>query len=142
MKASARNKLQGTITHIAHGPVTTEVTLELPAGDQLVATVTSESATHLALAVGKKAVGLVKAPSVLLITNADGYQFSARNQFSGVVTHITTGAVNSEVVLRLAGGTSISAIVTNDAVDELQLSEGTPAVALIKASQVVIGVAQ
>ena len=68
MKVSARNKLEGTISAVNAGPVSTEIVLDLAGGDKLVAVVTSESAKRLGLAAGKKAVGLVKAPSVTLVT--------------------------------------------------------------------------
>lgn len=141
MKISARNRLEGTISAVHAGPVSTEVVLGLAGGDMLVAVVTSESAKSLGLTVGKRAIGFVKAPSVTLVTDAAGYRFSARNQFAGEVTQVEKGAVNSEVAIRLPGGTVISAIVTNDAVAELQLASGKPVTALIKAGQVIVGVA-
>jgi molybdate transport system regulatory protein len=140
MKVSARNKLEGTVSAVHPGPVSTEVVLDL-GGEKLVAVVTSESAKKLALTVGKRAVGLVKAPSVMLVTDAANYRFSARNQFTGQVSRVEKGAVNSEVAIRLQGGAEIWAVVTNEAVSELQLASGKPATALIKASQVVVGVA-
>jgi molybdate transport system regulatory protein len=140
MKISARNKLEGTISAITSGPVSTEVVLDLAGGDKLVAVITSSSEKKLGLAKGKKAVGLVKAPLVTLLTDAGNYRFSARNQFTGQVTQVTKGAVNSEVSLRLPGGSVISAIVTNEAVSELQLAAGKQATALIKASHVILGV--
>jgi len=76
MKISARNKLEGTICAVHSGPVSTEVVLDLAGGDKLVAVVTSESATKLGLAKGKKAVGLIKAPLVTLLTDAGGYKFA------------------------------------------------------------------
>lgn len=141
MNASARNKLAGTISAVNPGPVNTEVVLDLGHGHQLVATVTTASAKTLGLAPGKQAVGLVKAPSVTLVTDAAGYKFSARNVFAGEVADVTKGAVNSEVVIRLPGGGTIAAVVTNESVTELKLAKGTPATALIKATQVTIAVA-
>jgi len=140
MKISARNKLEGTISAINAGPVNTEVVLDLAGGEKLVAVVTSESARRLGLAAGKRAVGLVKAPSVTVLTDAGNYRFSARNQFAGQVTQLIKGAVNSEVTIRLPSGNVISAVVTNEAVSELQLASGKAATALIKASQVMLGV--
>jgi molybdate transport system regulatory protein len=86
-------------------------------------------------------VGLVKAPSVTVLTDAAKYRFSARNQFSGEVTQLVKGGVNSEVTIRLPSGSVVSAVVTNEAAAELQLASGKPATALIKASQVILGVA-
>ena len=116
MKISARNKLEGTISAVNAGPVSTEVILDLAGGDKLVAVITSESAKKLGLAKGKKAVGLVKAPLVTILTDAGNYKFSARNQLAGQVASVTKGAVNSEVTIRLQGGSVISAMVTNESV--------------------------
>jgi molybdate transport system regulatory protein len=140
MKISARNRFEGTISAVKTGPVSTEVVLDLAGGDKLVAVITSESAKRLGLTAGKRAVGLVKAPSVTVLTDAANYRFSARNQFAGQVTQLLKGAVNSEVAIRLPGGSVVSAVVTNEAVSELQLASGKPATALIKASQVILGV--
>src|SRR5262245_6986424 len=140
MKISARNKFEGTISAVNAGPISTEVVLDVAGGDKLVAVVTSESAKRLGLAAGKRAAGFVKAPSVTLVTDSGNYRFSARNQFDGQVAELVKGAVNSEVTIRLAGGTVISAVVTNEAVSDLQLASGKPAKVLIKASQVILGV--
>ena len=50
------------------------------------------------------------------------------------------GAVNSEVVIALAGGGSVAATITNESVDVLGLEEGAAATALFKASSVILGV--
>jgi len=141
MKISARNKFEGTISAVNAGPISTEVVLDVQGGEKLVAVVTSESAKRLGLAAGKRAAAFVKAPSVTLVTDAGSYRFSARNQFTGQVAELAKGGVNSEVTIRLSSGNVISAVVTNEAVAELQLAAGKPATALIKASQVILGVA-
>ena len=64
----------------------------------------------------------------------------ARNQLAGVVDGVQKGAVNSDVAIRLAGGTLVHAVITNEAALELGLKPGAPACALIKASHVVLGV--
>jgi len=53
---------------------------------------------------------------------------------------IIRGAVNSEVVLELPGGARIVSIITNNSVENLGLSEGKDAYAIIKASSVMVGV--
>lgn len=63
---------------------------------------------------------------------------SARNQFSGTVSSVTTGAVNDEIELTLAGGARIVAVVTRGSSDSLELKTGATAFALIKASSVII----
>ena len=66
-------------------------------------------------------------------------KISARNQIKGVVLDIQAGAINSLVILKV-GDASIKASVTNDAVEELGLKIGEEAYAIIKASNVMIGV--
>jgi molybdate transport system regulatory protein len=64
---------------------------------------------------------------------------SARNVFTGKVESIKKGAVNTEVSLTIKGGAAVTAIVTNGAVDSLDLKEGGDAYAIIKASSIIIG---
>jgi molybdate transport system regulatory protein len=66
-------------------------------------------------------------------------ELSARNQLSGVVTAITLGGVMAEVTIRLDGGQEIVSAVTRRSVETLGLKEGDPAVAVIKATEVLIG---
>ena len=67
-------------------------------------------------------------------------KISARNQLKGKVVKIQKGAVNSVVVLDIGGGNRITSTITNAAVEELGLQEGLDAYALVKASNVMIGV--
>lgn len=67
-------------------------------------------------------------------------KLSARNQLKGTIKRITPGAVNSEVVIELPGGVEIVSIITVAAVESLGLREGQEAYAVIKASNVMIGV--
>jgi len=69
MKISARNVLQGTVVAIVRGPVSTEVTLEIAPGVQVVSTITTTSADALQLKQGGKAYAVVKASSVMLATD-------------------------------------------------------------------------
>ncbi len=66
---------------------------------------------------------------------------SARNQWSGTVTRIRRGAVNDEVEIRLAGGDRISSVITHVSVENLGLEAGQDAIALVKASSVMVGAA-
>jgi molybdate transport system regulatory protein len=58
----------------------------------------------------------------------------------GKVKAIRRGTVNADVVLDLGDGVEICANITNDAIDELGLKRGRDAVALIKASFVVLAI--
>ncbi|WP_417761972.1 TOBE domain-containing protein [Shewanella sp.] len=65
---------------------------------------------------------------------------SARNCLSGTVKAIEVGAVNNEVVIELAPGVELTAVVTKASSEKLGLKVGADAYALIKASNVMIGV--
>ncbi len=66
MKLSARNVLKGTVKNIVDGAVNTEVVVELPGGQEIVAVVTKTSAHNLGLAKGKAVCAVIKASSVIL----------------------------------------------------------------------------
>jgi len=66
-------------------------------------------------------------------------KISARNVFSGTIEKITKGAVNAEVILLINGGTRITSIITNGAVDNLGLKENMNAYAIIKSSSIIVG---
>ena len=140
MKISARNVFEGRITALVDGTVNAEVEITTPGGDRIVAVVTEDSVQSLGLIVGKPAMAFIKAPWVIVVTDDSGVKLSARNQLAGTVQHIEKGAINSEIGIKLVGGTLVYAVITNEAVMELGLKPGAPATALIKASHVVIGV--
>ena len=67
-------------------------------------------------------------------------KISAKNQLKGKIKSITSGAVNSEIVIELVGGTTITSIITKGSEQELGLKVGGTAYAIIKASNVIVGV--
>lgn len=67
-------------------------------------------------------------------------KISARNQIKGKVIKVEEGAVNAIVKLDIGGGNIISATVSLESVKELGIKEGKQAVAIIKATSVMIGV--
>ncbi|NTV92463.1 MAG: TOBE domain-containing protein [Chlorobiaceae bacterium] len=68
-KISARNIMSGKITRIIDGPVSTEVDIEIGAGNTLSAVITHESARKLGLKEGGEACAIFKASSVMLGVN-------------------------------------------------------------------------
>ncbi len=67
---------------------------------------------------------------------------SARNQLFGRVASVRRGAVNAEVALKLPGGDTLVAVITNESLEDLALRRGDEAFALIKASWVVLAVGE
>lgn len=67
-------------------------------------------------------------------------KLSARNQFKGKILEVKKGATTAHVRLEIAPGLIITSSITNEAVEELGLKTGGSAVAVIKASSVMIAV--
>ena len=65
---------------------------------------------------------------------------SARNVLKGKVKRITPGAVNTEVVVELPGGTEVVSIITRSSAESLGLAVGKQVYAVIKASNVMIAI--
>jgi molybdopterin-binding protein len=67
-------------------------------------------------------------------------KLSARNVMRGKVVAVTRGATTSHVKIEVAPGFIVTASITNEAVDELGLSVGKPATAIVKSSDVIVAV--
>jgi molybdopterin-binding protein len=67
-------------------------------------------------------------------------RLSARNQLKGTIVGIVKGATTSHVRIDIGGGAVVTASITNEAVEELKLAKGQAATAIIKASDVLVGV--
>lgn len=66
-------------------------------------------------------------------------KISARNTLKGKIVEIIKGATTSHVRIDI-GGAVVTAAITNEAVDDLKLKSGDQAYAVIKASDVMVGV--
>ena len=67
-------------------------------------------------------------------------KLSARNLLKGTIAEIQEGAVNGIVKIDLGGGVVISSVITMSSIHELGLKVGGEAYAIIKASNVMVGV--
>lgn len=67
-------------------------------------------------------------------------KISARNQISGTITDVVKGATTAHVKIDIGGGTVLTASITNESVEELGLKKGVKATAIIKSSDVMVGV--
>lgn len=139
MKTSARNQYRGIVQSVRKGAVNADVVLEIGDGLTIFASITNEAVDDLKLKRGQEATALIKSSLVLLSPDPD-IRISARNRLCGTVTEIVNGAVSSEVILQLPGHRRLTAIVTNEAVQELKLAAGGTCCALIKASHVILAV--
>ena len=138
MKLSARNQFPGTVTKVAEGAVNGIVTIDVN-GTPVSATISMNSIKELGLVPGKKAYAVIKATEVM-VGRGEHLPLSARNQFPGKILGVEKGVVNSIVRMSALGGCTISATISNNAVEDLALKEGENALAVIKATSVMVGI--
>jgi molybdopterin-binding protein len=65
---------------------------------------------------------------------------SARNQIAGTIHSVKPGATTTHVTIEVSPTVTITASITNEAAEELKLKAGMPAYAVIKASDVMVGI--
>ena len=140
MRTSARNALRGVVAKITPGAVNCEVQLEVSPKVRIVAIVTRESVEDLGLQPGAAAIALIKSSFVILAEGGTVLRTSARNCIAGKVIRHEKGAVNDEVVLEIEDGKTITATITRQSADVLEVAEGVGLQALIKASHVILAV--
>ncbi|MGQ9368569.1 TOBE domain-containing protein [Azospirillum sp. ST 5-10] len=140
MRTSARNALRGTVTAVAEDAVNAEVSLAISGTTTLHAVITRDGARTLGLVPGREAVALIKSSFVLLAPAGEVGRVSARNQIAGTVCRREEGGVNTEIVLDIGGGKTLTAVITAHSAAELDLRVGARACALVKASDVLLAV--
>ena len=139
MSLSARNQLSCEITEVKTGAVNSQISAKLSNGEILRANVTVESEKNLNLKVGKKVVFIFKAPSVML-AKEENLKLSAANLLKGRVIEAKIGSVNAEIVLEISNHQTITSIITKESAMQMRIGVGDELTAIIKASQVIIGV--
>ena len=90
----------------------------------------------LDITIGKEVTAIIKSTSVLI--GRGHLTLSARNKLSGTIVDINRGAVNAIVKVELPSKVVITSSITLEAVDELDLTVGTEATAVVKATDVLI----
>lgn len=138
MPISARNQLNVIIDAVSTGVANSLVSARLVSGETLSAIIPVESEKSLALVASKEAVFLFKASNVIIAKNSKS-KLSATNQLVGKVAKVINGSVNSEIVIDV-NGAMISAIITKESVEILDLKEGESVKAAIKSTNIIVGV--
>ena len=65
-------------------------------------------------------------------------KISARNQLQGRVVEVRKGSTTAHVRIDIGNGVTVTSSITNEAVDDLRLVVGDRAIAVIKASDVMV----
>jgi molybdate transport system regulatory protein len=142
---SIRNQFPGSVAAVLLGGVMSTVKVRLDGGApdsglEITAAVTAEAARELGLAEGVSVLVLFKSTEVAVATGPVPH-LSIRNQIPGTVAGVEHGAVMTTVKIAVAGGGTLSAAITRDAAEDLDLTEGTDVTALVKSTEVSIALA-
>lgn len=135
MRTSARNELNGVIKEIKSGGVMSEVIIEVDKNITISSTITNDSKDAMVLKNGMHISALIKASMVVL--SKEKLSTSARNNIEAKVVEVIKGAINSEIKLKL-GEVMLYAIITNDALLELNIKKDDTIYAIFKASSVIL----
>jgi molybdate transport system regulatory protein len=166
LKTSARNQLFGVVESIRKDALNAVVVLRLKGKDRLTSQITVEGLESLGLKKGEEAYALIKANWITVSagrpdgagkpaaakSSADKARIrdeaAGENRLSGKIVSVKKGAGNAEVLLQLAGGLNLTAMVPAGRLEELaagkgpKAAEGGAAIAFFKASNVILGVAR
>lgn len=140
IKTSATNQLFGTIAAIQPGAVNAEVIVELKGGEQIAADLSLSTLGQLEFSVGKDVLLLINAPEIGIVTDFGHRQLSARNCLRGAVIRVQRDGVESQVALRLSGGDSLIATITQSSAESLELKYDMPVNAVFKSNAVMLAV--
>lgn len=138
VQTSARNNFAGTVSNITMGAINAEVALDIGGAQSIIASITCESVENMGLKKGMRALAFLKASSIIVGLATDS-KLSARNQLKGTVVSIESGAVNAEIGIEFSEQHRITAMITMESLNHLKLEIGQPAMAIFKASSVLLG---
>ncbi|WP_435241227.1 TOBE domain-containing protein [Streptomyces cucumeris] len=140
MSLSIRNQLPATVIAVTSGEAMATVQSRLDGGQVVTAAVTLGAVEELGIAEGSQVTALAKATEVALATG-EVSGLSIRNRLPGTVARLVLGAAMATVVITLDGGGELTAAITQDAVRDLGLAEGTRVTALIKSTELSLATA-
>jgi molybdate transport system regulatory protein len=139
MRLSIRNQLDGVIQSVARGEVMATVRIALAGGPEITAAITLEAVDDLGLTDGQRVRVLVKSTEVAIATTPLEH-LSIRNRLPGTIANVDHGAVMTIVRVTIDGGQTVTAAITKDGAEDLDLSVGDAVTALIKSTEVSIAV--
>ena len=139
IKTSATNQLFGVITAIDTSAINAEVFVELKGGEKIVASLTLSELRQLDLSVGSDVLLLINATEVIVVTDPVSHVLSARNCLQGKVIRVQHDGVDSEAVIQLPGGESLTATLTQVSAESLDLKLGMSTYAVFKSNAVILG---
>jgi molybdate transport system regulatory protein len=142
VKTSATNQIFGTVITIHSGEIISEVLVELKGGANILASLTASELDGLELQVGSKVLLLINSPDISIAIDTNGKQLSARNNLPGAIIRLQSDEIEAEVVIRLTGDDSLTAVLTGESAEELGLQIDQQVNAVFKSNAVLLAVLQ
>jgi molybdate transport system regulatory protein len=140
IKTSVRNQLFGCITEIRTGKVNAEVIVKLKGGETIATTTDLTLLNELELKIGVDAVLLINSTDITLAVDTNAQQFSARNRLACHVLSIQQNAVGVNVMVLLPSGETLVISMTQQGLQNLELSTGMLIWAIFKTNVPHLGV--
>jgi len=140
MQLSIRNRFPATVEAVTSGPAMTAVSVRLDGGQRITAAITSEAAEDLGLHADQAVEILIKSTEISVALDTVG-RVSIRNLLPGTITAVNHGEAMSTVKIAIAGDDMLTAAITRESADDLGLEPGTTVTAMIKSTDVAVGVA-
>lgn len=122
-KTSARNAFFGKIQKIHSGEVQTVVEVVSLGGNRITSVITSNSLARIGLQAGMLVTAEVKAPWIQLCKSQEAPKCSAENIFQGTVVRIENNRITAEIVVQLADGTELCAVITEKSRRDLSIRD-------------------
>ncbi len=124
LRISARNVFRAEVESVKKCPVDVEVTLQISGEHKIFSVITNEAAEELDLRRGRKVIALVKSSFVRLLPS-NKTSMDSRNLFPGVVTHRTDAERNSELLIDIGAGKTMTSVLPRRTVEEMGLQDGS-----------------
>jgi molybdate transport system regulatory protein len=139
-KTSARNTFFGKIRDIQQGDIQSVVELVTVGGDIVITVITNDSLRRLGLKAGSLITAEVKAPWVILQKGDKEPSCTAENRFRGTVSRILSGEITTEFVVRIADGTDLCSLVTEESRRSLDIRENDTVWVIFNSFAVILNV--
>ncbi len=122
-KTSARNSFFGKINSLHQGTIQTLVQVVSVSGNSITSIITNGSLARIGLKPGMLITAEVKAPWIQLCKQDKAPDCSADNMFQGTVCRLTKNRTTAEIVVRLADGTELCAIITEKSRQRMEIHD-------------------
>lgn len=137
MQISARNQIQAEVVSVDSQNVNAKIFLKLKSGHKLLSTITKEAVEDLHIEEHQTVIAIFKSSAVILSKKADDR--SKENRLEGIIRKIDKDVENTKIVVDIGNHDTLVSVMPTSVVEKMELIEGSTAIAMIKANDIMIG---